>query len=60
MTEKNIIKEHLDTIVKTYLYEQSDVDALSYFIRQFEEEITDSWSVLEFLKYLKDNDFQIL
>lgn len=59
-TEKDIIKDHLDTIVKTYLYEQSNVDALPYFIRQFEEEITDTWSVLEFLKYLKDNDFQIL
>lgn len=54
------IKDHLDTIVKKYLSEQSNVDALPSFIRQFEEEITDTWSVLEFLKYLKDNDFKIL
>lgn len=58
--EKDIIKDHLDTIVKMYLSEQSNVDALPSFIRQFEEEITDTWSVLEFLKYLKENDFQIL
>lgn len=59
-TEKEIIKDHLDAVINRYLAHKSDVDALPYFIRQFEEETTDTWSALDILKYLKDNDFQIL
>ena len=57
--EKEIIKQHLDYICENWM-ETSEQDILPTFIRQFTEEITDSWSVLEFLKYLKENDFQIL
>lgn len=59
-TEKEIIKDHLDEVVNRYINHERDVDALPYFIKQFKEEITDSWSALDILNYLKDNDFQIL
>lgn len=59
-SEKEIVKQHLDKLYETKLQGSYKVNALDEFIRQFEEEITDSWSALDFLKYLKENDLQIL
>lgn len=35
-------------------------DFTDLFIRQFKEEVTDNWTVLDFLMYLKCNDFKIV
>lgn len=59
-TEKEIIRDHLDTMCDKWLGVIDAPDALPYFIRQFEDEVTDTWSALDLLYYLRDNDFQIL
>jgi len=59
IADKNILDKAIEND-KSDEMKIMNKDFTDLFIRQFKEEITDNWTALDFLMYLKYNDFKIV